>query len=188
MIPYTVERRHDTGVNNVTLAIWLFLASEAMLFAALFSAYALLRIAAPAWPRGSTVLSLSIGAGTTVAMAMMLAAAWGVRSASTSRARVGLAVSALFALVSLGLMAAEYRGAISRGLVPSASTFAAMYYTLTGVHGLHIAGGVVATAWVMAGARRVSPFLTSGRVQALSLYWAFVTSVWLVIFALMYLS
>ena len=188
MIPFTFERRPDTGVTNVTLAIWLFLASEAMLFAALFSAYALLRTAAPAWPRGSTVLSLSIGAGTTVAMALMLAAVWGVRSASVSRARGGLAVSTLFALVSLLLLGAEYGSAIARGLVPSVSTFAAMYYTLTGVHGLHIAGGIGATLWVMAGIHRVSPFLTGGRVQALSLYWAFVTLVWLVIFALMYLS
>ena len=85
-------------------------------------------------------------------------------------------------------MGAEYSGAIARGLVPSVNTFAAMYYTLTGVHGLHIAGGIAATAWVIAGARRVPPLLTMGRVQALSLYWAFVTAVWLVIFALMYLS
>ncbi len=46
-IPYTVERRADTGVTNVTLGIWLFLASEVMLFGALFSAYALLRVSAP---------------------------------------------------------------------------------------------------------------------------------------------
>ena len=44
MIPYTIERRADTGVTNVTLGIWLFLASEVMLFGALFSAYALLRV------------------------------------------------------------------------------------------------------------------------------------------------
>ena len=52
MIPYTVERRADTGVTNVTMGIWLFLASEVMLFGALFSAYALLRVSAPAWPVG----------------------------------------------------------------------------------------------------------------------------------------
>ena len=46
-IPYTVERRPDTGVNNVQLGMWLFLASEAMLFAGLFSAYFMLRAGAP---------------------------------------------------------------------------------------------------------------------------------------------
>ena len=42
-IPYTVERRPDTGVNNVQMGIWLFLASEVMLFGGLFSAYFMLR-------------------------------------------------------------------------------------------------------------------------------------------------
>ena len=42
-IPYTVARRPDTGVNNVHLGMWLFLASEVMLFGGLFSAYFMLR-------------------------------------------------------------------------------------------------------------------------------------------------
>ena len=43
-IPYTVEERPDTGLANGKLGIWLFLASEVMLFGALFSTYIILRI------------------------------------------------------------------------------------------------------------------------------------------------
>ena len=43
-IPYVVDERPDTGLTNVKLGIWLFLASEVMLFGGLFSAYILLRI------------------------------------------------------------------------------------------------------------------------------------------------
>ena len=49
-IPYSAEPRPDTGLTNATLGIWLFLASEVMLFAGLFSAYILLRVGADAWP------------------------------------------------------------------------------------------------------------------------------------------
>ena len=49
-IPYIVEERADTGLNNVKLGIWLFLASEVMLFGALFSSYVLLRLMAVEWP------------------------------------------------------------------------------------------------------------------------------------------
>ena len=49
-IPYTVEERSDTGLFNSKLGIWLFLASEVMLFGGLFSAYILLRSGAPVWP------------------------------------------------------------------------------------------------------------------------------------------
>jgi len=48
-IPYAVEARPDTGLFNAKLGIWLFLASETMLFGALFSSYVLLRVGAPEW-------------------------------------------------------------------------------------------------------------------------------------------
>jgi len=46
-IPYTVDERPDTGVYNAKLGVWLFLASEVMLFGGLFSAYVFLRLGAP---------------------------------------------------------------------------------------------------------------------------------------------
>jgi cytochrome c oxidase subunit 3 len=53
-IPYVVEPRQDTGLYNAKVGIWLFLASEVMLFGALFSSYILLRVGAPEgfWPHG----------------------------------------------------------------------------------------------------------------------------------------
>src|SRR5215212_7211115 len=53
-IPYTVELRRDTGLYNAKVGIWLFLASEVMLFGALFSTYILLRVGAldGYWPNG----------------------------------------------------------------------------------------------------------------------------------------
>ena len=63
-IPYTVEPRPDTGLANGKLGIWLFLASEVMLFGALFSTYILLRVGAVEWPHGE--LSIRLGAINTV--------------------------------------------------------------------------------------------------------------------------
>ena len=53
-IPYTVQPREDTGLYNAKVGIWLFLASEVMLFGALFSSYILLRVGTPEgfWPQG----------------------------------------------------------------------------------------------------------------------------------------
>ena len=53
-IPYTTQSRPDTGLYNSKLGIWLFLASEVMLFGALFSTYILLRVGAEPgfWPHG----------------------------------------------------------------------------------------------------------------------------------------
>lgn len=187
-IPFTVERRADTGVTNVTLGIWLFLASEVMLFGALFSSYALLRVSAPVWPSGREVLSLPLGALNTVLLVLTTAAAWRARSLTAPSARGALGLSSGFALVFLAVKTLEYRNELSRGVVPSASTFFAMYFTLTGLHALHVISGLVANGWALTGVRRVGDAMTAGRIRALSLYWAFVDIVWLVIFALFYLS
>ncbi|MBM3833246.1 MAG: heme-copper oxidase subunit III [Verrucomicrobia bacterium] len=67
-IPYVVQPRQDTGLYNAKVGIWLFLASEVMLFGALFSSYIILRIgAAPGeWPVG--LLNVWIGMGNTLVL------------------------------------------------------------------------------------------------------------------------
>jgi cytochrome c oxidase subunit 3 len=67
-IPYTVAPRQDTGLYNAKVGIWLFLASEVMLFGALFSTYILLRVGAPEgfWPHGW--LNVPIGTANTLVL------------------------------------------------------------------------------------------------------------------------
>ncbi len=54
VIPYRADPHPLTGVTSGKLGIWLFLASEVMLFGALFSSYVLLRVGSPEayWPSG----------------------------------------------------------------------------------------------------------------------------------------
>src|SRR5437764_12022615 len=59
-IPYNVYPRPDTGLYNAKLGIWLFLASEVMLFGALFSSLILLRTSAFTWPRGWQTLNVPL--------------------------------------------------------------------------------------------------------------------------------
>src|SRR5258708_13549556 len=67
-IPYTSEARPDTGLFNAKVGIWLFLASEVMLFGALFSAYILLRVGAlpGEWPHG--LLNVWLGMANTIVL------------------------------------------------------------------------------------------------------------------------
>src|SRR2546426_10392644 len=77
IIPYTVEARPDTGLHNGKLGIWLFLASEVMLFGALFSTYILLRVGASEGPHGE--LSVPLGTVTTIihiASSLTIVVAW----------------------------------------------------------------------------------------------------------------
>ena len=138
-IPYIVDERPDTGLNNVKLGIWLFLASEVMLFGGLFSTYILLRINAVDWPLGSDILSVPIGAFNTVVLitssvTMVLCyAALKLDDLAGYKKYMGMTIglSVLFLLVK----AFEYYEHLAFGEVPATSTFLAIYFTLTGLHG-----------------------------------------------------
>jgi heme/copper-type cytochrome/quinol oxidase subunit 3 len=185
-IPYTTQQRADTGVTNVTMGIWLFLASEVMLFGALFSAYALLRVSAVAWPHGPEVLSLVRGFTSTALLLVMTMTIWRARSQPRAQARRLLALGSFIAFLFLVNKGMEYRDEFARGLLPSTSTCFATYFTLTGLHALHVICGLVANGWVMAW--RAGDAMAAGRIRALSLYWTFVDVVWLIILVLLYLS
>ena len=188
MIPYTVDRRADTRVTNVTLGLWLFLASEVMLFGALFSSYALLRVSAPEWPSGRALLELPLGALNTVVLIALTSIVWRARTVAPVDAARRLWLSSALGLVFLAVKAVEYSSEVGRGLLPSTNLFLALYFTLTGLHALHVIGGLVANVWVATGLRRVPEAMTVGRVNALGLYWVFVDAVWLIIFLLFYAS
>lgn len=188
MIPYTTERRGDTGATNVTLGMWLFIASEIMLFGSLFSAYALVRASAEVWPAGRDILQPSLALVGTFVLLGGTASIWRARFRDPLPAMAPLAASTFLAFVFLVVKGAEYRLDLLEGLRPSASMFLALYFTLTGLHALHVAAGGVANAWVIAVARRVPPALTMGRIRALSLYWLFVDAIWVILLVLFYLS
>lgn len=193
-IPYTVERRPDTGVNNVMLGMWLFLASEVMLFGGLFSAYVLLRTSAEHWPRGAEVLDLGRGTiNTVILVASSIAIAMARRAAGdgrTDRARALLGVTAFLALAFLGMKGTEYAAKLGHGIYPATSTFFAVYYLLTFVHALHVGGGLVANSYLAAaGARSTGgdSLRFANRIGAAALYWHFVDLVWVCIFVTLYL-
>src|SRR5438552_17172782 len=78
-IPYNVHPRPDTGLYNGKLGIWLFLASEVMLFGALFSSLILIRSSAPSWPRGWEELNVPLATVNTfvlIASSVTVVLAW----------------------------------------------------------------------------------------------------------------
>jgi heme/copper-type cytochrome/quinol oxidase subunit 3 len=174
-IPYTVETRPDTGLANGKLGIWLFLASEVMLFGALFSTYIILRVGSVEWPHGE--LNVWLGMANTfilIGSSVTMVMSW----------------ASLLAGVFLVNKYFEYASHFTRGELPSHSTFLAIYFTLTGLHGLHIIGGMVVMAYLLGpGAKmyKERPDQFIGRIEYTGLYWHFVDLVWIFLFPVLYL-
>ena len=193
-IPYVVEERADTGLNNVKLGIWLFLASEVMLFGGLFSTYILLRINAVDWPNGADILSVPIGAFNTVVLitssvTMVLCYA-ALKLDDLAGFKKYMAMTVGLALLFLLVKAFEYYEHLAFGEVPATSTFLAIYFTLTGLHGLHIVGGIVVNGYFLGPGTAMwnaSKEQFINRIEAAGLYWHFVDLVWIFLFPVLYL-
>ena len=111
-IPYTTKARPDTGLFNAKIGIWLFLASEVMLFGALFSSYILLRVGADigAWPHG--LLNIPIGTFNTTVLitsSVTVVLAWAaLKMGNFALYRKYQAVTLLCALGFVGIKSFEY--------------------------------------------------------------------------------
>ena len=193
-IPYTVKERPDTGLYNAKLGVWLFLASEVMLFGALFSSYILLRTGSTDWPLGHTVLNVPIGAFNTVVLitsSVTMVLAWAaLKLNNLQRFKLYLGLTILLALVFLGVKAFEYSEKFSHHHFPASHTFYAIYFTLTGLHALHIIGGVIVNSYFWGPGTRMwktDPERFINRIEVAGLYWHFVDLVWIFLFPVLYL-
>ena len=112
-IPYTSHARPDTGIYNAKAGIWLFLASEVMLFGALFSSYILLRVGAleENWPHG--LLNIPIGTFNTAVLiisSVTVVMAWAsLKMKQFGRFKIYQAITVLCALAFLCIKSFEYK-------------------------------------------------------------------------------
>src|SRR6185436_5380389 len=284
-IPYTVEARPDTGLYNAKVGIWLFLASEVMLFGALFSSYILLRVGATGanWPHG--LLNIPIGTFNTAVLitsSVTVVLGWAsLKMGNFASYRKYQSITILCALGFLGIKTYEYREKFGHyevwlknpitvkhgdhevqtdrllghidyngahpyfwktetlakqkvesfkfapdpyhytmsgkemahakkeaaghehtpieiktadvkrlsAFVPAHSTYFAIYFTLTALHGLHVLAGALVIAYIWGpGAKmwKTDPEQYMNRVEVSGLFWHFVDLVWIFLFPVIY--
>ncbi|MBI1909183.1 MAG: cytochrome c oxidase subunit 3 [Deltaproteobacteria bacterium] len=183
-----------TGMTNSKLGIWLFLASEVMLFGALFSTYILLRTGAESWPHGSSLLNVPLATLNTMILitsSVTMVMAWASLMMNRfGRYRLYMGLTVLLALGFLVVKGFEYGMKLEHHITPATSTFYAIYFTMTGLHGLHVLGGILVNGYFLfPGSRlwKTNPKQFTGRVEAAGLYWHFVDLVWIFLFPVLYL-
>ena len=194
-IPYTIHSRPDTGLYNGKLGIWLFLASEVMLFGALFSTLILLRTSAPVWPHGweagLNVPLATLNTFVLIASSVTVVLAWAnLRLGELKKGKIFLLLTLLCGFGFLIIKAIEYTSKFSHHLYPSTNNFYATYYVMTGLHGLHVVGGMVVFAYLLLTADKwyaAKRDQYTNRVEVTGLYWHFVDLVWIFLFPILYL-
>lgn len=188
------EQRQTVSIPIGKVGVWWFLASEIMVFGGLISSYALFRVAHGGWAEQAAHVNWRLGALNTLVLVTssltMILALSAVRSARRERAANFLLLTVLLGLTFLGVKAIEYSREITEGFTPESGMFWSFYYLMTGLHGLHVLGGIVlnATLYVVATRGTLWSNDHENRVEFAGLYWHFVDVVWIFLFPLLYLA
>lgn len=195
VIPYTVETRPDTGLNNVKIGIWLFLASEVMLFGALFGGYILLRVGSDTWPHGADFgLSVPLAFLNTLVLissSVTMVMAWAsLMRKDVKKYKIYMFLTVLGAVGFMVIKGIEYTAKFSHHYYPETNNFLALYFTLTGLHALHVVAGMVVNAYLLWPGFKMwetNPQQYINRVESSGLFWHFVDLVWIFLFPVLYL-
>lgn len=195
LIPYITTTRPDTGLTNGKIGIWLFLASEVMLFGALFASYIILRVGAEHWPLGVEYLNVPLATINTIvliASSVTVVLAWAslVRR-ELPKFQMYMAITVVCGFIFLIIKYFEYTAKFEHHYYPSTNTFLAIYFTMTGLHALHVIGGMsVNSYFLFAGPgywKRDEKQLLTNRVENAGLFWHLVDLVWIFLFPVLYL-
>jgi heme/copper-type cytochrome/quinol oxidase subunit 3 len=192
---HTFESEHEatsTGLPNTKLAMWLFLASDCLLFGALISAYVLYRGSSLVGPYPGDVFDIpytSVSSFVLLASSLtMVLALAAIQRGEIGRMRVWLLATALLGMTFVGGQVYEFTSFYREGLTLSTNLFGTTFYVLTGFHGTHVGVGILMLLSLvsMSFTGRITPRDTMA-VELVGLYWHFVDIVWIVIFTVVYL-
>lgn len=182
-----------TGIPNGKLGIWIFLASEVMLFGGFISSYVILRtgsdffIVPPKEMLGVPLATLNTFVLITSSVTMVLALD-AIQKGNNKGLIRYMILTILLAFCFLGIKSYEYPHKWHEGITISSGLFGSFYFTLTGLHGLHVIGGIVFNFYILVMAIK-GKFSAENhaRVEYAGLYWHFVDLVWVILFPIFYL-
>jgi cytochrome c oxidase subunit 3 len=174
------------------LAMWLFIMSDVMTFAACTVAYAFLRNATPDWPRPfHTVTSVAVMTLIMLTSSLtMLIALEAAKAADKAKAFQWMLITAAGGVLFTLLHIRDWMGMINQGVTLfhnpwSPAPFGAAFYSITGFSLMHISVGTIALFVVAI--RYKGGRYTADDVELFNLFWQFIALVWLFIVPLVYL-
>lgn len=182
----------STGIPNRKLAFWIFIASECMFFGSLIATYLYYEGKSLVGPYPQEILDLPLTTISTFvllmsSLSMALAVSFSHRN-DIKNVRLSLMATIVMGLTFLGFQVYEFTHFVHAGLTLSTNLFGSTFFVMTGIHGVHVAIGVIwLTSLLLHTFRPVNPGRRAVDVEVAGLYWHFVDVVWIVIFTVVYL-
>jgi cytochrome c oxidase subunit 3 len=179
-------------IGSPELGVLIFIAFELMLFSGLIAAYLVLRTSSFAWPPpGMPRLPIEVtGVNTAILLFSALTMYRAIREVKAGRQeafRNTLAITAVLGTVFLVVQGSEWLRLIHQGLTLTSGAYGGIFYTLIGLHALHVVGAVVWLGAVLVLAARGRYTATSNTgVRICGYYWYFVSALWPLLYFMVY--
>ncbi|TMK83364.1 MAG: heme-copper oxidase subunit III [Actinobacteria bacterium] len=172
--------------------MWAFLASECLLFGALISTFLLYRGRQVTGPTPQKLYDIPYTSVSSFVLLMssltMVLALAAIQRGDHAKLRTWLVATALLGMTFVGGQVYEFTRFVQDGMTIKTNVVASSFFTLTGLHGAHVTGGILMllSLFGMSLDGRL-PTEKSEAVELVGLYWHFVDIVWIVIFTVVYL-
>jgi len=180
--PYAIPSRK--------LTMWLFIISDAVTFGAFLFAYGYIRVATPNWQRpfeSASIINVVLMTFVLITSSLtMLGAVDASKSGDKPKAMRFLYSTTLLGIIFAALHIREWFQLFGRGITLSSGLFGQTFFSITGLHLLHVISGVIGILVVSFMYSRGK--LTPGHVETTGLYWHFVDLVWMFVVPLVYLT
>jgi cytochrome c oxidase subunit III len=195
----SLARQHQA----VAFGMWVFLVSEILLFSGLFAGYSIYRsLYAAGFLAAARETDIAYGTvNTAILMTSSLSLAVAGRAARAGFYRLSwrlLIATVVLGVLFLILKGLEYHEDIQKHLLPGrgfalpqpgAALFFSFYWVMTGVHAVHVTGGLAALLRLIIASRPDPRWLSgSGSEEATALYWHLVDVIWIILYPLLYLG
>jgi cytochrome c oxidase subunit 3 len=181
-------------ISSAKIAVLMLIASEMMLFSGLIGPLFVYKGEAAFWPPlGMPQLPIFVTWINTFVLTASAATMYlSVRAVHQNRQRLlrrWLAVTGVLGVTFLSVQGSEWVRLIAHGLKLSSGTYGATFYTLIGLHGVHVTAAVVWLSFVTIAAMRGRyGAKNAGAVEICAIYWYFVCAIWPLLFVLVYLT
>lgn len=194
-VVHSYESEHEatsTGLPNTKLAMWIFLASDVLLFGALITSYVVYRGRSVVGPYPKDVFDIpytSVSSFVLLASSLtMVLALAAIQRGDLGRMRLWLLATAMLGMTFVGGQVYEFTTFYREGLSLTTNLFGTTFYVLTGFHGAHVTIGILMllTLFSLSFMGRLTE-RDAMTVELVGLYWHFVDIVWIVIFTVVYL-
>lgn len=186
------DPHHGPSDGGSLLGFWIYMMSDALIFAVLFAIYGVYGRSYAAGPSGADLFDLHLVAYAT-AMLLFSSLTFGMAMIAMEKGRQAvtmawLALTGVLGVAFLGIELYEFHHLIELGAGPQRSAFLSAFFVLVGTHGLHVFFGCVwlTVLMVQISQNGLIP-ANRTRLMCLSMFWHFLDVVWIGVFSFVYL-